>query len=103
MKRKNDYCAVIAHHLNVSYGKILSAADVADLLYRGTYKSVDEKYPSGKHTLTKPAFVGFILLGCFFIVQRVASDAAAVRGSGDLAGWVAFAEYRQDRPADHGR
>jgi len=31
----------------------------------------------------------------FFIVLRVASDAAAVHESGDLAGWVAFAEYRK--------
>src|SRR5699024_6504579 len=50
-----------------------------------------QAYPSGKHPLTKPAFVGFVLLGCFFIVQRVASDAAAVHGSGSWAGWVAFA------------
>ena len=47
MKKKNYYCAVIAHHLNVSYGKILSAADVADLLYRGTYKSFDESSLKG--------------------------------------------------------
>lgn len=47
--------------------------------------------------------MGFVLLGCSFIVQRVASDAAAVHEPGDLVGWVAVPEYRQDRPADHGR
>lgn len=41
MRKKSDYCAIVAHHLNVPYGDILTSTDISDLFIAGTYKNIE--------------------------------------------------------------
>src|SRR5690625_3465300 len=89
-------CAI----LGISCRTLRRWRSVASLTDQRTYPKPRKYVAFGEHTLTRPAFAGLVLFGGV-IVLRAASDAAAVHGSGYLAGWVAVPEYRQDRPADH--